>query len=160
DYAGAMREVDVAIQSLPKDAALHEFRALVFFATGDYKQAAATLYAVLSAGPGWDWTTLAGMYPDVATYTVQVRALETYVKANPQQADGHFVLAYHYTTQGHTDAAATQLKEVVKLQPNDQLSAQLLKLTGLDVPAQGATPTPEAPPVDPAADAKAPADID
>ena len=62
NYAEASREIDLAIKALPRDAALHEFRALIFFATRDYKQAAATLYAVLSAGPGWDWTTLSGMY--------------------------------------------------------------------------------------------------
>ena len=50
-------------------ATLHEFLALVFFAQGKYDQAAAPLYAVLSVGPGWDWTTLSGMYPDVDTYT-------------------------------------------------------------------------------------------
>ena len=42
---------------MPNDASLHEFRALVLFALGQYEQAAATLYAVLSNGPGWDWTT-------------------------------------------------------------------------------------------------------
>ena len=29
---------------------------------------AAPLYAVLSVGPGWDWTTLSGMYPDVTAF--------------------------------------------------------------------------------------------
>ena len=63
DYAVASSEIDLAIKALPKDAALHEFRALVDFATKDYQQAAAALYAVLSAGPGWDWTTLAACMP-------------------------------------------------------------------------------------------------
>lgn len=130
DYASALREIDVAIRALPKDAVLHEFRALIFFATQDYKQAAATLYAVLSAGPGWDWTTLSGMYAATTTYTEQLRRLEEFVKANPAAPDARFVLAYQYLTCGHSEAAREQYEAVLKLQPNDQLSAQLLILVG------------------------------
>jgi uncharacterized protein (TIGR03066 family) len=148
---------------LPRDAALHEFRALVFFAMKDYKQAAATLYAVLSAGPGWNWTTLSGMYADISTYTDQLRELETYVKANPNAADARFVVAYHYLTCGHTEAARAQYEEVLKLQPNDQLSAQLLKLVGgtPQAPA-GADPTPQPPDAGDSAatDPTPPTDID
>ena len=43
--------------------------ALCLFALGRYDESAATLYAVLSVGPGWDWTTLIGLYPDVSTST-------------------------------------------------------------------------------------------
>jgi uncharacterized protein (TIGR03066 family) len=146
DYDGAGREIDLAIKALPRDAALHEFRALVFFATKDYKQAAGTLYAVLSAGPGWDWTTLGGMYDSTATYSEQLRNLEQYVKDNPRSADARFVLAYHYLTCGHSDSAKRQYQEVLKLQPKDQLSAQLLKLLG-DEPstAAGEKPAPQPP---------------
>ncbi len=145
DYAGALRETDAALKSLPKDAALHEFRALVLFATKDYKQAAATLYAVLSAGPGWDWTTLSSMYANVATYADQLRILEQYVTDNPNSADGHFVLAYHYLTCGHTDSAENQLREVIKLQPQDQLSPQLLKMMGGTPTSTGGSPVPQPP---------------
>ena len=105
---------------------MHEFLALGYFAQGKYQQAAAPLYAVLSVRPGWDWTTLSGMYADVDIYTSQLRALETYVKSNPDSAQGHFVLAYHYLTQGHDPNAIAQLKEVVRLQPGDTLSAQII----------------------------------
>ena len=44
------------------------------------------MYAVLSVGPGWDWTTLISLYPNVDVYTAQLRALEDYCKANPQSA--------------------------------------------------------------------------
>jgi tetratricopeptide (TPR) repeat protein len=126
NYSEALQKTDEALKTLPNDAAMHEFRALCLFALKQYDQAAATLYAVLSAGPGWDWTTLSGLYPNVDVYTSQVRALEDYSTANPQSAQARFVLAYHYLTQGHAEAAAEELREVVKLQPADQLSAQLL----------------------------------
>ena len=142
DYATALTQVDLAIQKSPSDPVLHEFRGLVLFATKKYDQAAPTIYAVLSAGPGWDWTTLVSLYPNVDVYTQQLRALEQYRKANPQSAQARFLLAYHYLTGGHSEAALTEFKEVVKLQPADQLSAQMVKT--LTPPAEGElAPAPE-----------------
>jgi tetratricopeptide (TPR) repeat protein len=164
DYAVASDEIDRAIAALPSDSALHQFRALVFFATRDYKQAAATLYAVLSAGPGWDWTTLGGMYANSATYTEQLRDLEQYVRDNPSAADARFVAAYQYLTCGHTEAAKKQYQEVLKLQPDDQLSAQLVKLLGGEPATETAEQPPDAeaqpPEAQPPEGATPPADID
>ncbi len=127
DYAGALQLTDEALKVLQNDATLHEFRALVLFAVGKYDLAAGPLYAVLSVGPGWDWTTMAGLYPNIDIYTSQLRKLEAFASANPNSTSGRFVLAYHYLTQGHTEAAVSQLKHVVALAPQDTLSAQLVK---------------------------------
>jgi tetratricopeptide (TPR) repeat protein len=126
DYAGAEHKVDRAIRVLPADAALHEFRALTLFAQGKYKQAAETLYAVMSAGPGWNWDTLRQFYPDRDTYTRQLRALEADARENLKSADDRFVLAYHYLVMGHHDAAEKVLDQVHALLPDDQLTTQLL----------------------------------
>ncbi len=112
---------------MPNDPALHEFRALALFALGRYDEAAAALYAVLSVGPGWDWSTMISLYGNPDAYTQQLRALENNVTQNANSAANRFVLAYHYLTQGHMNEAADQLKAVVSLQPKDQLSAQLLQ---------------------------------
>jgi hypothetical protein len=63
------------------------------------------------------------------------------------------VLAYHYLTQGYTDAALAMLKQVVAINPRDTLSAGLVKQ--LDVPkdqtaatAPPATATATPPPAD------------
>jgi tetratricopeptide (TPR) repeat protein len=127
NYVEAQRLVEKAIEKLPSDATLHEFRALTLFAQNRYKEAAATLYAVLAAGPGWDWPTLAGLYADEAAYTQQLRTLEDYMRTHPQEADAHFALAYHYLVLGHKAEAVKQLEQVVRLQPDDKLSAALLK---------------------------------
>ncbi len=152
DYATALQQTQTALAQMPNDPTLHEFRALILFAQNQYDGAAAGLYAVLTAGPGWDWTTMVGLYPNVEVYTAQLRALEDFTVANPTSAPSKFVLAYHYLTQGFPDNAAAQLREVVKLQPGDKLSAKLL--AGLD--AKGSTSTPVAanaptdvPPADP-----------
>ena len=127
NYADALQKTDEALTRLPNDTTLHEFRALCLFALGRYDEAAATLYAVLSVGPGWDWTTLISLYPNVDVYTTQLRALEDYCKAQRQAAGARFVLAYHYLTEGFTDEAVKILKQVAVLKPNDTLTAKLLK---------------------------------
>ena len=141
DYKAALAQVDQAIALAPDDTVLHEFRGLTLFAMGRYKEAAAADYAVLSAGPGWDWTTLSGLYPDVGVYTEQLRALEQYAKSHPAAAEAKFLLADHYLTCGYTDAAAAQLKEVVRLNPKDQLSAQLLNSISAPDAAEQAAPS-------------------
>jgi tetratricopeptide (TPR) repeat protein len=127
EYAKAQELVEKAIALLPSDATLHEFRALCLFAQKKYKDAAAGLYAVLAAGPGWNWDTMAALYPNPDTYTKQLRALEKYTSEHPEEAYAHFLQAYHYLVLGSKDAAVQQLKEVVKLQPEDKLSPALVK---------------------------------
>ncbi len=144
DYAGAQRACEGALRLAPGNANVHEFRALCQFAQGQYQGAAATLYEVLAAGPGWDWNTLSSLYPSAATYSKQLRTLEEYVKQHPQDAAGRFVLAYHYLVLDERGAAAGQLQEVVKLQPRDQVSAGILKALEKAKPGQAppAKPTP------------------
>lgn len=127
NYDAALKSTDAALKEYPQDAVVHEFRGLTFFALGKYQDAAATLYAVLAVGPGWDWTTMSGLYPSVSVYEKQLRSLEDYCKSKPDDFGARFVLAYHYLTQGHEDAAVNQLKKVVTLNPQDQVSRQLLE---------------------------------
>jgi hypothetical protein len=135
---------------MPNDASIHEFRALVFFALRQYNQCATALYPVLSAGPGWDWTTMVGLYPSVDVYTAQLTALQNDSAAHPDSAQDHFVLAYHYLTQGYPKNAEYELKQVVALQPKDALSARMLdQLKQLEAaPPAGAAPAGGAAPVD------------
>jgi tetratricopeptide (TPR) repeat protein len=143
-YDEALRLTDEALKQVPRDAAINEFRSLCLFALGRYKESAATIHAVLAAGPGWDWTTMIGLYPNQDTYTEQLRKLEAAVVADPKSADTRFLLAYHYLTTNHTTEAVELLQQVVQLQPQDQLSADLVKMyapTG-DVPPAQTTAAP------------------
>jgi tetratricopeptide (TPR) repeat protein len=142
DYAGAQELAEKAIALLPSDATLHEFRALTLFAQQKYKDAAAGLYAVLAAGPGWNWETMSKLYPNADTYTKQLRALEAYTREHPKEAEAHFLEAYHYLVVGGKDAAVQQLKQVVKLQPQDKLSAALVKALTSGADAADSQPKP------------------
>ena len=162
DYPRALALTDQSLKSLPNDATAHEFRALCLFTLGQYDPAAASLYAILSVGPGWDWTTLIGLYADPNIYTTQLRALEAVVENNPAAAPTHFVLGYHYLTQGNTDAALNQYREVSRIQPSDKLSASLIQALGPKPAATAvavANPVPvladPAPPPNPQPDATA-----
>lgn len=138
DYDTALKIVNTGISQYPSDAVLHEFRALVLFAKGDYAQAAATIHSVLAVGPGWDWTTLSGLYSDVAVYTAQLRSLEAAVKEHPDDGAMRFLLAYHYMSDGYPDSAAKQLQQVTRQVPNDRVAADLLKMISAQQPNNNA----------------------
>jgi Tetratricopeptide repeat len=142
EYAKAQEQVETAVRLTPSDPALHEFRALTLFAQAKYQEAAAALYAVLTAGPGWDWPTLRDQYPDVDTYTAQLRALERFVGERPEAGYGHFLLAYHYLVTENRDAAVRELRETVRLQPDDKLSQALLTSLTTNEAAGGVGPAP------------------
>jgi tetratricopeptide (TPR) repeat protein len=146
DYDRALDITNQGITQHSDDAVLHEFRSLVLFAKRDYQQSAGTIHSVLAVGPGWDWTTLIGLYANASLYTDQLRDLEAFTKANPQDAASHFLLAYHYMTCGHPDDAVRKLQVVVQLMPNDRVASDILKMIGSPLPTQpdGAT-TPLAP---------------
>jgi len=127
DYQNAMPLFDAAVRDQPGEAIIHEVRALNLFALGEYAAAAAVLNSLLSAAPGMDWTTMSGLYGDVADYTTQLRALEAHCKADPKDAGAYFVLAYHYLVTGYQDDAVNTLRVVVANQPNDVTAQRMLE---------------------------------
>ena len=129
DSAKALTLLDTALKTMPRDTVVHEFRGLVLFSLKKYPESAAATYAVLSAGPGWDWTTMSSLYPGIDAYTKQLRTLEDFARANPQSADAHFLLGYHYLTGTHADAATKQFKLAQTQLPDDKLLTQLVGMT-------------------------------
>lgn len=150
NYQPALAKFDAALKQLPKDPVVHEVRALTLFALGEYGASAAALNSMLSSAPGMDWTTMSSLYGDADQYTVQLRKLEKFCKANPDDAASHFVLAYHYLVVGSKDAAIKALKTVVKNQPKDTTAKRMLEALE---PAQPAAPAPTPPTTSEASDA-------
>lgn len=133
DYPAALDIINKGLVQCPHDPAMHEFRALTLFAKADYQQAAATIHSVLAAGPGWDWATLSSVYPSVSIYSRQLRALEAYATAHPQDGAVRFLLAYHYMVDGYPSSAAKQLEMVVRLEPTDRVAIEVLKVVSRPV---------------------------
>ena len=78
-------------------------------------------------GPGWTWDTMMSLYPNEATYTRQLRGLESYCRKNPNASDGRFLLGYHYLVMNHVPEGVNQLKHFAELVPHDKLAPQLIK---------------------------------
>jgi tetratricopeptide (TPR) repeat protein len=145
-YQDALKLTDEAVAQMSRDAVLHEFRSLVLFALGRYQESAATIHAVLDVGPGWDWKTLSGLYPNIDIYTSQLRALEAARDKDPRSAALHFLLGYHYLTCGYAANALAELRRTLELQPQDLVAKALLKtLSPRDAQAAEAPPPASAP---------------
>ena len=128
DYPTALTSVDEAIATVPGDPVQHEFRALVFFAMGRYNDAAGVLNPILASGPGWDWTTMTGLFKSQDDYIALLRKLEEHHKANPDSAAANFLLGYHYLVLGHVEEAHDLFAHAAKLEPTDTVSAGLRDL--------------------------------
>ncbi len=151
NYGAALASVDSALTKTPQDQAMHEFRALVLFARGEYEPAAATVHSILAVGPGWDWATMRQFYPSVDVYTQQLRALEDFRRSNPRVAHARFLLAYHYLTCGYNDAAAKELQLVVEMEPRDRIASQILGMITHEAEAQPLPSEPDGTPAPPEA---------
>jgi tetratricopeptide (TPR) repeat protein len=145
EYAQALSLIDDVIRGLPNDADAHEFRGVILFALGRYDEAATALYAVLAAGPGWDWPTLASVYPTLDPYTRQLRALETACKEHPEKPGPLMVLGYLYACQGANEAAEREFGRVATLFPGDQVVARLARTANAPAVPPDPTPSPEGP---------------
>jgi tetratricopeptide (TPR) repeat protein len=126
DAEQALASVNEGIRLAPSDTQMHEFRGLVLFSLGRYDEAAATLYPVLAAGPGWNWETMWSLYPSAGNYERDLRALEAFVRDHQDAAAPRFLAAYHHMVVGHFTSAKRDLTELVALQPDDKLAQALL----------------------------------
>jgi tetratricopeptide (TPR) repeat protein len=125
DYQQALQYIQQAIKEMPRDRDVHQLYALILFALGDDRQAAAVAHTVLEDGPGWNWEVVQRFYPLADVYTRQLRNLEQSIATNDSAA-ARFLLAYHYLMLGHLDSAERQLQRVVALEPRDKLAANLV----------------------------------
>jgi tetratricopeptide (TPR) repeat protein len=148
DYKTALTKTELALKDFPNDPVLHEFRALVLFAEGQYRQAAAVIHSVLASGPGWDWTTMSSLYADTDTYNNQLAGLEKAAADKPDDAALQFLLAYQYTTLGDASAAKDALTKANKLLPNDQIVTQLAQAAGVEGSRVEQKDPPQAAPAD------------
>lgn len=144
DYRTALTQVERSLQEFPNDPVAHEFRALVLFALGEYRSASAALYAVLAAGPGWDWSTMSSLYADSTTYRQQLTALERAAAAAPDDPALHFLLAYHFTTTAANEEAKKEYELVHKLLPKDEVTTRLLRALAGEEPKAAVAAAPKA----------------
>jgi tetratricopeptide (TPR) repeat protein len=125
-YDAALQHIDEAIQLLPSDPNLHQFRALILFELRRYDEAGAVLYSVLAVSPGWETSTIARLYNDPNVYLSQVRSLEKYAALNPNSLSAQFLLVYHRLIKGDLAGAQRLLESIAAAKPDDRVVQNLL----------------------------------
>lgn len=126
NYTLAIDLMDRVVEQSPKSVSAYQFRALSHFAQGNYDEAAADIYETLLRGNLWTWDTIHPLYKDNQTYTKQYRTLYHAAKDDTESMSKHFVLAYHHLVLGHLDHGAKELEIVLKIQPEEPVTTQLL----------------------------------
>jgi len=136
DYRNAMRLAGHAAVDDPEDPSIHVLVMLAMFASGDHRGAAMEAHGLAAMGRIPDWDMLLDFYGNNAEpYANHLRALEKFVGENASDPDGHFLAGFHYMMEGYRDAARDEFLAALKLEPRDELAAQLLTATGGTVPA-------------------------
>jgi hypothetical protein len=149
DYRNATRLAAHASIDDARNPNVHLLLMQGLFAIGEYRGAANEAHAVMALGKAPDWPTLYALYGKLNPYTIQLRALETYVSEHPKAAEGRFLLGFQYMIEGHRDAARRELGEALKLTPQDPLAAQLFTKTGGSTKPEKAETLPPPTPVNP-----------
>jgi len=128
DYDRTISTLTEVLKLVPEDADAYQFRSLAYFSKGDFENAAADAYDSFRFGNAWTWDTLQSIYPEGKTslYTPQLRKLEAVNRSDEQSMSSHFLLAYHYIVLGHLPNAESELKAVLAINAQEELSQQLL----------------------------------
>ena len=126
EYGRANDLIDEAIERLPNDPTLHQFRGLVLFARQRYQDAASVIYSVLAVSPGWDGATLVKLYDTPQRYLAQVSQLEQFTLDHPEAIEAQFLLAYHDVIKGDLVGTERMLERVRAARPNDPVVQNFL----------------------------------
>lgn len=128
NYSQALARFDGLVAQDPGNVALHELRSLALFGLQRFDEAAETLYAVLSVAPGSNWTTMIAEFGSLEVYNRSLGALREHLRTPQHTSAGHFVIAYHYLSQGHSDAARVHFQRASEGEPRDQVSRLMIDL--------------------------------
>ena len=116
------------------------------FALGQYDEAAGATQAALAMLPEDKWgavvTHYKELYPNIADYTTQIRALEKARDAKPDAPALHFLLGYHFGYLNYPKHAVRELDKVLAVVPKDKIAQKLrdefaAKLSDADKAALG-----------------------
>jgi len=148
--AGNAEAVLAALEPIAADAAERPWadllRSHALFALGRFEEAAAALRPALETLP-WDQQqrVLQGFehdYPSGKAYTARLRQLEHAIAAAPLEPQLRLLLGYHYGYLGFLPEAVTELSQVLQLEPDDTVAAELQRQWMQRLEPQGPVPRP------------------
>jgi tetratricopeptide (TPR) repeat protein len=122
-YDQAIARLDDLLADFPDHGPALLLRSQAQFASQLFDEAAASLREALRVLPAGQQDLIAANYDDYyerpEAYTGQLRALEAFVRRNPDDADASLLLGYHYGCLGYPREAADRLARAAAAAPND-----------------------------------------
>lgn len=134
-FEEAARLSDHATVEDPQNGKLYLFAAQSKFALGEYEAAAGYVHRAASLLDRTEWGYVVENYKQFyrgQDYVTQMNRLVSYCKDNPRAAYAHFLRGYQYKYLGYTNSARTLLAAALKMEPQDQLAADLLSMLPSD----------------------------
>lgn len=171
-YDDAIGWAKRAAREMPRDGRLFLLLSQAHLAVGEYRDAAGAARLGMSLLPAEDWgyvvENFRHYYHD-ADYVAQVGRLRRFLDENPDHADGHFLLGYHWVFLGYSEAvkreayfvaANRDLSKAAELNPRDEWANRLLELIHGVRPAPSASVPGARPLGESAATSEAPRSVD
>jgi tetratricopeptide (TPR) repeat protein len=124
---------------------LHLFNAQTLFALGEYRSAAAAIQHGAALLDRSEWGFVVENYKEFYRgddYVVQMGQLVRFINENPNESYAYLLRGYHYKFLGYDEAARKQLAKAVELESRDRLAAELLAMTGGELPSTAPMPPP------------------
>ena len=129
----AARLAGHAMVESPEDGRLKLLYAQTLFAIGDYDGAAGAIHHAASLLEPEDWGHVVESYANYYRgngFVDQMRRLESFLEADPDNAAARFLRGYQYGFLGHPEVAIGELNRVLELESRDQLAAELVTRFG------------------------------
>ncbi len=128
-YKAAVQNWRHALVDDPRNGAIVLLLGQALFALGQYDEAAGATQAALAMLPEDKWgavvTHYKELYPNIADYTTQLRALEKARDAKPEVPALHFLLGYHFGYLNYPKHAVRELDKVLAAVPQDKIAQKL-----------------------------------
>ncbi|HEY2838716.1 MAG TPA: hypothetical protein VGJ26_06195 [Pirellulales bacterium] len=119
DYQAALLNLEPVLKVSPANGEAWMAESQALFGLGRYPEAATALHFSMRNLPREAWgepvRNFSRYFRSSEEYTARLRALEAYVRANPAEAAGRYLLGYHYGYLGHATEAKRELEIAIKL---------------------------------------------
>jgi tetratricopeptide (TPR) repeat protein len=141
-YEPAVVQLDDLLADFPDHGPAWLLRSQARFGSALFDEAASSLRRGMELLPADQWGLIVGNYDDYydlpGTFTRQLRTLEDFVRAHPDDPEANLLLGYQYGYLGYPQQAAAALDRAANAAPGDRLIERLREqFVDLDAPADG-----------------------
>ena len=116
-----------------RNGLVHLFAAQTNFASGDYEQAVIDIGNASRLIPSDQWNYVVKNFRQFYgqnDYVAQTDELSAHIGQNPMDINGHILRGFQYGALGYEKAAAADLQNALKIEPDNDLASQLMVTFG------------------------------